>query len=124
MLKDPNHPLVQAKDQLPKPHHFTRNAHIRLSQAKTVAYEDSCLQAVLKVKRDGYKDKFTKPRRKEATKIEYNLEIQKSKKKDNPKRLHTRPNNQQQNTDEITCQICNKKFKTRGLKQHITKQHK
>jgi hypothetical protein len=73
ILKDPNHPLTQAQDQLPKPHHFTRNAHIRLNQAKTAAYEYSCLQAVLKLKRDGYKDKYTKPRRKEATKIEYNL---------------------------------------------------
>jgi hypothetical protein len=57
ILKDPNHPLTQAQDQLPKPHHFTRNAYIRLSQAKTESCENSCLQAVLKLKIDGYKDK-------------------------------------------------------------------
>ena len=100
-----------------------RNAHIRLSKAKAAAYENSCL-AVLKLKRDGYKDKYTRPRRKEATTTEYNLETQMRKKKDNTKRLQKRQAPQQQNTNETTCQICNKKFKIRGLKQHITKQHK
>ena len=70
-----SHPPTQAQDQLPKPHHFTRNSHIRLSKAKTVPYENSCQQTVLILKRDGYKDKNIKPRRKEATTIEYNLEI-------------------------------------------------
>jgi hypothetical protein len=110
IFKDPIHPLTQAQDQIPKPQHF-RNAHIRLSKAKTASYENSCLQAVLKLKRDGYKVKYTKPRRKEATTIDYNLEIQKRKKKANPKRLQKRPAPQQQNTSETTCQICNKKFK-------------
>ena len=44
ILSDPSHPLTQVQDQLPKPHHFTRNSHIRLSKAKTVIYENSCLQ--------------------------------------------------------------------------------
>jgi hypothetical protein len=41
-------------------------------------------------------------RRKEATTIEYNLEIQKRKMIDNPKRLQTRPAKQQKNTNETT----------------------
>ena len=44
ILKDPSHPLTQAQDQIPKPQHFTRNAYIRLSKAKTEAYENSCLK--------------------------------------------------------------------------------
>jgi hypothetical protein len=116
ILKDSSYPLTQAQNQIPKLQHFTRNAHIRLSKAKTSTYENSCLLAALKLKRDRYKDKYTKPRRKEATTIEYNLGIQKRKKKDNPKRLQKRPALQQQNTSETRCQICNKKFKIRGLK--------
>ena len=98
-LKDPNHPLTQAQDQLPNPHHFTRNSHIRLFKSKTGAYENLCLLTVLKLKRDGYTDKYTKPRRKEATTTEYNLKIQKRKNKDNPK--------SQSNTNKTTCTICN-----------------
>ena len=45
--------------------YYTRN-----SQIKTVAYENSCLQIVLKMKRDGFRDKYTKPKRKEAKTVD------------------------------------------------------
>jgi hypothetical protein len=66
----------------------TRNSHVRLTKARTIAYENSYLQAVLKLKRDGCEDKYTKPRRKEAKSVEYNLEAQKRKKQVNSKNIH------------------------------------
>ena len=121
ILKDPTHPLTQAQSQQPEPKYYTRNSHIRITKAKTTAYENSCLQIALKIKRDGYRDKYTKPRKKEATSVVYNLEIRKRKKKENPtKRLQTVKSNQS-DTNLVTCDICKLQFKKRGIKQHITK---
>ena len=70
ILKDPSNPLTQAQQQLPQPKHFIRNSQVKLTKTKPEAYENSCLQFVVKLKRDGYKDKYTNPRRKEATSVE------------------------------------------------------
>ena len=79
------------------------------------------------MKRDGYIDKYTKPKRKEATTVEYNLAVQARKKKKRPQPTKWLQNNNkatQEYTTEAECPICKLQFKKRGIKQHITKIHK
>ena len=45
------------------------------------------------MKRDGYRDKYTKPKRKEATTEEYNLAVQAQKKQKRPKTTKRLQNN-------------------------------
>ena len=99
------------------------NSHIRLSKAKTVAYENSwCLQAVLKLKRDGYKAKYIKAiEEKKQPKSNITSKFKRGKKGQTEKA--TNKTNPQHSTNESTCQICHLKFKIHGLKQHITKMH-
>ena len=58
---------------------------------------------------------------------------QKTQKNTNSTRCESKINNvesssistaSQKNEDRITCNICNKSFKQKGLKQHLTKTHK
>ena len=84
ILNDPSHPITKTQNELPQTKHFTRNSQIKITKAKKAAYENSCLQIVLRMKRDEYQDKYTKPRRKEATTVKYHLEVQKSKKQSRP----------------------------------------
>ena len=81
ILNDPSHPLTKSQNELPQPKHYTRNSQIRIKKAKTAAYVNSCLQIVLRMKRDGYRDKYTKPRRKETTTVEYTTQKYKKRKK-------------------------------------------
>jgi hypothetical protein len=75
------------------------------------------------MKRDGYRDKYTKPRRKEATTVEYNLEVQKRNKQSKPrpaKRLYKG----NIDTNDVIYPTCKRQFKKQGIKQHITRMHK
>ena len=81
------------------------------------------------MKRDGYRDKYTKPRRKKATTAECHLEVQKRKKqsKPQPPKMLQKGNIDlptQQDKNEVICQTCKRSFKKQGIKQHITKMHK
>ncbi len=58
------------------------------------------------MKRDGYRDKYTKPRRKEATTVEYNLEVQKRNKQSQPQ-----PANRNNDTNNVICPTCKRQFK-------------
>jgi hypothetical protein len=49
------------------------------------------------MKRDGYRDKYTKPKRKEATSVEYNLAVQAQKKQKRPQ-----PSKRLQNNNKAT----------------------
>ena len=80
ILIDETHSPIQAQNSLPQPKYSTRNSQIRITKAKIPAYENSCLQIILKMKRDGYRDKYIKPKLKEATTVEYNLAVQAQKK--------------------------------------------
>ena len=125
ILKDETHPIIQAQNSQPQPKHSTRNSQTRIT--KTTAYENSCLQIVLKMKRDGYRDKYTKLKRKEATTVEYNLAVQAQQKQKRPQPIKRLLNNNkatQEDTTKAECPICKLQFKKRGIKQHITKIHK
>ena len=127
ILNGPRHPLT--KPQLPQPKHYTRNSQIRITKAKTVAYENSCLQIVLRMKRVGYRNKYTKPRRKEATTEEYHLEVQKRKKqsRSQPSKMLQKGNidlSTQQDKNELICPTSKRPFKKIGINQHITNMHK
>ncbi len=108
ILKDPTHPITQSQNELPQPKHNTRNYQIRITKAK-----------LLRMKRDGYRNKYTKPRRKEATTVEYNLEVQKRNKQSKPKPAKRLHNGIVDTYDEI-CPT----FQKQGIKQHINKMHK
>jgi ribosomal protein L37AE/L43A len=79
------------------------------------------------MKRDGYKNKYTDPRRAEATKDKYQVEIQTIKltRNKHPKRLQVSKTQQEtsENSDIVTCDKCGKTFKKRGLKLHTTLKH-
>ena len=78
------------------------------------------------MKRDDYRDKYTKPKRKEATRVEYNLAVQAHKMQKRPqttKRLQNNNKATQQDTNKAECPICKLQFLKRGIKQHITKTH-
>jgi hypothetical protein len=127
ILKDETHPLTQAQISQPQPKYSTRNSQTRITKAKTAAYENSCLQIVLKMKRDGFREKYIKPKRKEATTVEYNLAVQAQKKQKRPQQTKRLQNNNkaiQEDTTETECPICKLQFKKRGIKQHKTKIHK
>ena len=82
--------------------------------------------------RDGYKNKYTDPRKLETTTSDYLMEIQQIKHNNKKlKRAKAKEKRQQQNKAETnsvdisnTCNICNKTLNTSsGLKQHNTKMH-
>ena len=74
------------------------------------------------MKRDGYKNKYTNPRRTEVTTGKYQVEIQTIKltKNKNLKRLQVSKTQQEatETSDMVTCDKCGKTFKKRGLKLH------
>ncbi len=79
------------------------------------------------MKRDGFREKYIKPKRKEATTVEYNLAVQAQKKQKRPQQTKRLQNNNkaiQEDTTETECPICKLQFKKRGIKQHKTKIHK
>ena len=91
ILKDESHPLTQALNNQTLPKQLTRSSQIRITKAKTKAYENSCLQLVLKMKIHGYRDKYRKHKRKDATPVENQQEFEKRKKQSRSKpakRLH------------------------------------
>ena len=79
------------------------------------------------MKRDGYKHKYTNPRRAELTTDKYQVEIQTIKltKNKNLKRLQVSKTQQEatENSDMVTCDKCVRKFKKRGIKLHTTLKH-
>ena len=82
------------------------------------------------MKRDGYKNKYTNPRRNEATTEEYLVDIQTIKKSRDkrPKRLQelnrTRVSPTVTTKDTVECEHCGLSFKTNGIKRHQTVKHK
>ena len=82
------------------------------------------------MKRDGYKNKYTNPRRAEATTEEYLVDIQTIKKSRDkrPKRLQelnkigVSPTVTTKDTGE--CEHCGLSFKTKSIKRHQTVKHK
>ncbi len=74
ILKDPTHPITQK--QTVKRHHNTRSSQHIPATAKTKTYQNSCLQKALGIKRDGYVNKYTNPRKAETTTPEYITVIQ------------------------------------------------
>jgi hypothetical protein len=79
------------------------------------------------MKRDGYKNKYTNPRRAEVTTDKYQVKIQTTKltKNKNLKRLQVSKTQQEttENSDMVTCEKCGETFKKRGLKLHKTLKH-
>jgi hypothetical protein len=82
------------------------------------------------MKRDGYKDKYTNPRRAEATTDEYLVEIQtiKNTRDKRPKRLHETNMTQAiplaETSNKVKCEKCGLTFKAKGIKRHQTVKHK
>ena len=127
ILKDPNHPITTNVPQKGKVN--TRSFKYQPNVAKTLKYQNSCLQQTLRLLRDGYTNKYSNPRRQEATTSEYIIQINKQKA---PKRLQNKPHNKEKSlsnikptietTHPLVCTICNNKYiyKTPAtLKRHI-----
>jgi hypothetical protein len=130
ILKDPTHPITQK--QTVKSHHNTRSSQHIPATARTKTYQNSCLQKALRIKRDGYVNKYTNPRKAETTTPEYITVIQDLKqqakkslrsdyKTNSTKALTT----ESKTISNTKCTICNHQLNTAiGLKIHVTKMHK
>ncbi len=114
ILKDPNHPITRGQTSQ-KSQHNTRGSQFVTKRTNTDKYRNSCLQAALRMKRDGYKNKYTNPRRAEVTPDKYQVEIQTIKltKNKNLKRLQVSKTQQEATeiSDMVTCDKCGKTFK-------------
>ena len=133
ILKDPYHPITQKQNQT---HQYnTRNKTIvNITQARTSKYQKSCVQQSLRIMRDGYKNKYTDPRKQETTTNNYLMELQHLKqqnkrlKRAKAKGKHLQAKHTQlvsNNTTTNKCQICNKiLISAQGLKIHTAKMHK
>jgi hypothetical protein len=128
ILKDPTHPITQKKTV--KSHHNTRSSQHIPATARTKTYQNSCLQKALRIKRDGYVNKYTNPRKAETTTPEYITVIQ-DLKQQAKKSLRFKINSTKALTKEsktisnTKCTICNHQLNTTvGLKIHVTKMHK
>jgi hypothetical protein len=77
ILKDPTHPITQK--QTVKSHHNTRSSQHIPATARTKTYQNSYLQKALRIKRDGYDNKYTNPRKAETKTQEYVTVIQELK---------------------------------------------
>ena len=98
ILEDQHHSITIAQESKNSQYN-TRGSQIVTRRTNTNKYQNSCLQTALQMKRDGYKNKYTNPRRVEVTTNEYLVEIQtnkKNKRKKNPKRLQETKNIQDQ----------------------------
>ena len=124
ILKDPNHPITRAQTSQ-KSQHNTRGSQFVTKRTNTDKYRNSCLQAALRMKRDGYKNKYTNPRRAEVTTDKYQVEIQTIKltKNKNLKRLQVSKTQQEATeiSDMVTCDKCGKTFKKRPQITHSSK---
>jgi hypothetical protein len=122
MLEDQDHP-INKKVQKKTTH--TRSTALQPNQARTKKYQNSCLQKYIRTKRDGYADKYTNPRRKEATTANYAASIQQIK--HNQKSTNRNIKRLQQTSIETTtatCTICQLRCKNKhGLKIHMSKKH-
>ena len=86
------------------------------------------------MKRDGYTNKYTNPRKAETTTEDYLVELQtikKNKSKDTkPKRFTkqipktTTLGRKKATTAKVTCEYCGLYFKARCMKIHIAAKHK
>ena len=129
ILKDPHHPITVAQDKKKSPYN-TRGSQFATKRAKTNKYQNSCLQSALRMKRDGYKNKYTNPRRTEATTEEYLVDIQTIKKSRDKRskrlqELNRTPVSPTVTTkDTVECEHCGLTFKTKGIKRHQTVKHK
>jgi hypothetical protein len=74
ILKDPTHPITQK--QTVKRHQNTRSSQHFPATARTKTYQNSCLQKALRIKRDGFVNKYTNQRKAETTTPEYITVIQ------------------------------------------------
>jgi hypothetical protein len=61
ILKGPNNPITRAQTSQ-KSQHNTRGSQFVTKRTSTDKYRNSCLQAALRMKRDGYKNKYTNPK--------------------------------------------------------------
>ena len=126
ILKDPHHPITVAQENK-KSQHNTRGSQFVTRRTNTNKYRNSCLQSALRMKRDGYKNKYTDPRRAEATTKKYLVEIQ-TIQKIKPKRLQESKSTQIKtkvaNNGKIECNLCGLTFKAKGIKIHVAAKHK
>ena len=129
ILKDPFHPITMSQEKKKSPHN-TRGSQFATRRTNTTKYQNSCLQSALRMKRDGYKNKYTNPRRAEATTEKYLVEIQTIKKTRDkkPKRLQEANKPQAPPTatidNTVKCEQCGLTFKEKGIKRHQTVMHK
>ena len=129
ILGDQHHPITAAQESK-KSQYNTRGSQYVTRRTNTSKYQNSCLQTALRMKRDGYKNKYTNPRRAEVTTNEYLVEIQtikKTREKKNPKRLQETKSIQDQkkaaNSETVECKQCGLTFKAKGIKRHTTVTH-
>jgi hypothetical protein len=126
ILKDPHHPITVAQEKK-KSLHNTRGSQFATKRTNTNKYQNSCLQSALQMMRDGYKNKYTNPRRTDTTTDEYQVEIHSIKKSSckNPKRLQEKTTTTIEVTsDTVDCEHCGLTFKANGIKRHQTVKHK
>jgi hypothetical protein len=126
ILKDPHHPITVGQEKKKSPHN-TRGSQFATKRTNTNKYQKSCLQSALRMMRDGYKNKYTNPRRTETTTNEYQVEIHSIKKSSckNPKRLQEKKTTTIEVTsDTVDCEHCGLTFKAKGIKRHQTVKHK
>jgi hypothetical protein len=109
-----NHPITMAKEKK-KSSYNTRGSQFATKRINTNKYQNNCLQLALRI--DGYKDKYTNPRRTEATTDEYLVEIQtiKNTRDKRPKRLQEtnikRAIPLAETSNTVKCEQCGLTFK-------------
>jgi hypothetical protein len=120
ILKDPHHPITVAQEKKKSPHN-TCGSQFATKRTNTNKYQNSCLKSALRMMRDGYKNKYTNPRRTETTTDEcgcYQVEIHSIKKSSgkNPKRHQEQKTTTIEVTsDTVNCEHCGLTFKAKGI---------
>jgi hypothetical protein len=122
ILKDPTHPITQK--QTVKSHHNTRSSqHIPVT-ARTKTYQNSCLQKALRIKRDGYVNKYIYPRKAETTTPDLKQQAKKRIRFDYKTNRTKALTTESTTISNTKCTICNHQLNTAaGFKIHVTKMH-
>lgn len=129
ITNDKTHPLTKQLNQ--KQHqHNTRSASFIANTTNTVRYQNSLFQKGLRIMRDGQVNKYTEPKRREATTAEYLVKTKKTTRvmttnKSNPTNNTPAPTRRLDKNKTVPCPICNHMcISNRGVNQHIRLKHK
>ena len=101
--------INQQKNQNTKSQHNTRGSQFVTRRSNTAKHQNSCLKSALRMKWNGYKNKYTNPRWTEASTVAIQTIKNRKTRENKPKRLVSKSiqvKTRAVNSDMVECEKC------------------